>query len=85
MPLSSRGGGGDGGKALMAWPLVEELFFSASLNNIYFHLSKLNICFLEFLKADSLLFLQSQVQSNKHFHKDMIDNSTAYFNIAYRY
>ena len=28
-PLSSREGGGD--KALIAWPLVEELFFVASL------------------------------------------------------
>ena len=29
LTLDSKGGGGEGIKALMAWPLVEELFFAA--------------------------------------------------------
>ena len=29
--------GGRGGKALMTWPLVEKLFFAASLNIFVYH------------------------------------------------
>ena len=54
-PLSWREGGGGGGRALMALPLVEELFFAASLSRSFLTLVEidrisLNIYFFYMLK-----------------------------------
>ena len=36
---------GGGGKALMAWPLVEDFFFRATLTYLYTHILETNFSF----------------------------------------